>query len=192
MPQNPSGSGSNSPPTPLDERVPKFPHECLSYPDQSTVYQPPDREQTQTNPAYEEETQETIIDLQDPMIEKLPSDRASILQQVRTSQTRLAEDETSIDGIPPSPVVGATRHPEDLELSVPPPAILALSQERSPSLESINEEEGLNLYQNRLLAIESNGMSTDELCAANVIAEGTIEKASEKWYISFLAFVILI
>lgn len=54
----------------------------------------------------------------------------------------MSEDETSIEGIPPSPVVGANYHPERLDLPSPSPNILARHEDRSPSLGSIPEEGG--------------------------------------------------
>ncbi|KAH7162602.1 hypothetical protein B0J13DRAFT_517855 [Dactylonectria estremocensis] len=45
------------------------------------------------------------VDLNDPTIEKFPSDRTSIMDALRTIQTHLSEDKTHLDGIPTSPRV---------------------------------------------------------------------------------------
>jgi hypothetical protein len=54
----------------------------------------------------------------------------------------LSEDQVSIEGIPPSPVVGADYHPEQFDLPSPSPNILVKNEERSPSLDCIPEEQG--------------------------------------------------
>lgn len=51
----------------------------------------------------------TEFDLNDPTLEKFPSDRSSILGAIRTIQTHLAEDQTHLDDIPSSPRVVSSR-----------------------------------------------------------------------------------
>lgn len=52
----------------------------------------------------------------------------------------MSEDQVSIEGIPPSPVVGANHNPERLDIPAPSPNLLARPEERSPSLDAIAEE----------------------------------------------------
>jgi len=78
-----------------------------------------------------------------------PTERAAILETLRSTARRLSEDQTSIEGIPPSPVVGANGHPERLDFPKPSPNMLPRNEEHSPSMDSIPEEQG---YQEELLA----------------------------------------
>lgn len=104
--------------------------------------------------------QEDVIDYDDPLLEEFPSERHAILEKIRTSETRLPEDQTSFDGIPPSPVVGSNHYAERMELPQPSPNIVSLSQERSPSLNSIPEasEEG---YREEALSSLPEGTTLD-------------------------------
>jgi hypothetical protein len=137
QPDTPS-SGAATPP---EDKVPLFAHECIKPPPEgfeSPIQPRP--EPVKSKPSIEE----AAIDYDDPLLEEFPSERHAILERVRTSQTRLAEDQTTFDAIPPSPVIGANYHTERMELPSPSSNIVALSQERSPSLDSIPEagEEG--------------------------------------------------
>lgn len=138
-------SGTTTPP---EDKVPLFAHECIQPPPEgfeSPIQPRP--EVVKSMPSIDE----TAIDYDDPLLEEFPSERHAILQRVRTSQTRLPEDQTSFDGIPPSPVVGANYHAERMELPSPSPNIAALSQDRSPSLNSIPEA-GEDGYREDLLS----------------------------------------
>ena len=136
IPSHPTDFGDETPEsgtvTPFHERAPLFAHECLEPPSRESVsHHPETPEQT---PLYEE----AVIDPNDPTLEEFPSERLSILERMRTVETRLSEDQTAVDGVPPSPIVGANCHPERLDLPAPSPALLA--HEQSPSLDSIAEE----------------------------------------------------
>ncbi|TAQ83404.1 hypothetical protein B7494_g8271 [Chlorociboria aeruginascens] len=124
-----TGSGTV---TPWEERAPLFAHECM---------EPPTREEPiyRKSPQPSKSVEEAIIDPNDPNVEEFPSERFSILEHVRTVGTRLSEDQTSFEGIPPSPIVNANLHPENAEFSTPSPH--TLDQQRSPSLDSIPEEQ---------------------------------------------------
>ena len=105
--------------------------------------------------------EENVIDYDDPLLEAFPSDHQAILEQLRTSQTRLSEDQTSFDGIPPSPIVGpnSPNHQSDrLELPTLSPHISANSiQERSPSLDSIPEAGDEEGYREEMLSSLPDG-----------------------------------
>lgn len=129
--------------TPWEERAPRFAHECPE----------PPRHDSPTSPApatYDEYEgtgprdpyADMVIDENDPSLEEFPRERAAILEQVRSCQRRLSEDETTIDGIPPSPVVGSNGNSERHDLPIPSPNMLARHVDRSPSLDSIQEEHG--------------------------------------------------
>jgi hypothetical protein len=122
--------------TPSHERAPLFAHECLEPPSRESECRHPDT--PEPVPLYEE----AIFDPNDPLLEEFPCERSSILERVRTVGTRLSEDQTSIDGIPPSPIVGSNNHPERLDFPFPSPALHP--HEQSPSLDSIAEENDHN------------------------------------------------
>jgi hypothetical protein len=118
--------------TPQNERAPLFAHEAV--------------EPYQGNPqecSHEDESAVTDdsedIDINDPTIEKFPRDRPSILQQVRSAETRLGEDETRFECSPASPVLtpDALKHRNE-----PPqtPSPRLLESEQPPVLDVIPEE----------------------------------------------------
>lgn len=84
---------------------------------------------------------EAIVDPNDPNIEDFPIDRASILQRLQETQRRMAEDETHFEGPPKSPVIDGYDHSERLDLPSTSPNMLGRSDERSGSLDSIQEVE---------------------------------------------------
>ena len=147
LPDTP-GSGTI---TPEEDRVPLFAHECIQPPPGGfeTIPQPR-REPLKSKLS----NQKSSIDYDDPSLEEFPSERNAILEQVRISLNRLPEDQTSIDGIPPSPVVSAKNHLEHMEHPSPSPRLLIT--DRSPSLNSIPEagEEG---YREELLSALPEG-----------------------------------
>jgi len=123
--------------------VPKFSHECLSLPD--PAQRVPAVERFKEYKPEQSPYRETY-DPNDPNIEIFPTDRAAILAKLRETQRYLSEDETKVDSIPPSPVVGAIHHPERVELS---PNMFARSKERASSLGSIPEGDD---YREEMLA----------------------------------------
>lgn len=90
--------------TPAEERAPLFDHERAA-----SVSTPPD-----PSPSVQEEA----IDVNDPTLEQFPADRPSILAHMKSAESRLSEDETIINGVPPSPVV---RSRSDADLPSPSP-----------------------------------------------------------------------
>ncbi|KAL3419159.1 PT repeat family protein [Phlyctema vagabunda] len=125
--------------TPWEERAPLFEHECMGTQSgqyRQASYQPNALHQTTS---HEEAIREDEIDFNDPTLEEFPHDRQSILDRVRTMETRMDEDETKFDDSPLSPAVSANRSP-DRNLSSPSPGLLAVDQHQSPSLQSIAEE----------------------------------------------------
>lgn len=68
-----------------------------------------------------------------------PTERNAILAKLKEIQERLPEDETRVEGVLPSPVVGPNYRPNSNgRLHTPSPALRGL--DRSSSLQSINEE----------------------------------------------------
>ncbi|RDW59531.1 hypothetical protein BP6252_12618 [Coleophoma cylindrospora] len=127
--------------TPWDERVPLFEHECMGnaglQPQASYQAEPLERVTSATS--NDEVLTDDDIDFNDPTLEQFPHDRRSILERVRTVETRLDEDETKFEGVPPSPVVGANRSPDSRLLASPSAALLASDEARSPSRSSFGE-----------------------------------------------------
>jgi len=134
--------------TPEEDRVPLFAHECIHPPPGGfETHAPPKPEAVKSKPSI----QERAIDFDDPSLEEFPSERHAILEHVRLAQTRLPEDETSVEGIPPSPVVGGRPPPEYMELPSSP-----LTTVVSPSLDSIPED-GEEGYREELLSALPDG-----------------------------------
>ena len=65
----------------------------------------------------------------------------------------MSEDTTAIEGVPPSPIVGPDGHHERFELSQPSPNAPLVTDERSPSLLSIKEEDGDGFHKEDLSAL---------------------------------------
>jgi hypothetical protein len=125
--------------TPWEERVPLFEHECLKRPEGGETEQPSPQPDYDHIPKRSYELPEEI-DLNDPSIEDFPCEREAILKQLRTTATRLNEDETRFDGEPYSPVVGSVRRGENGELPSPSPRLLS-KEGQSPSLKSNSEDD---------------------------------------------------
>ncbi|KAF7563827.1 hypothetical protein G7046_g330 [Stylonectria norvegica] len=96
----------------LDLKTPLFAHECFG------AYELPDDDSDLD--IYEKESPRQVmrpkskdldvtnVDINDPTLEKFPSDRTSILDALRTIQTHLGEDHTQLRDIPLSPRVVAS------------------------------------------------------------------------------------
>lgn len=150
--------------TPWDERVPLFEYECMG----NAGLQPQARYQTEpldrvtSGTSSDEVLTDEDIDFNDPTLEQFPRDRRSILERVRTVETRLDEDETKFEGVPPSPVVGANPSPDVRQLSSPSPAMLPSDEGRSPSRHSFGEGNEPVEKLTRLpsaVSLRSSGMS---------------------------------
>lgn len=146
--------------TPWAERAPLFAHECIGLYDggsEEAVH-----EESQLNVAHSvpEEAVDLEVDVDDPTLEPFPHDRPSILEHVRSAETRLGEDRTAVDGPPPSPLASSRKVSVSQDLPVPSPALLT----RTLSLISISEDaelkDGLSLPNSGDTAYDS---STEEL-----------------------------
>lgn len=147
LPDTP-GSGASTPP---EDKVPLFAHECIQPPPGGFETRPPARYEPVKSKLS---IQENAIDFDDPSLEEFPTERNAILEHIRSCEARLPEDETNVEGIPPSPVVGAKNHFERMELPSPSPALL--TTDHSPSLNSIPED-GEEGYREDLLAALPEG-----------------------------------
>jgi hypothetical protein len=136
--------------TPWEDRAPLFAHECVQRPE--TEDEEPGAPET-PGPALGQVLgqTETTIDPNDPTIEAFPSERRLILESVRTSASRLSEDETAIE-ISSSPVIGPDPYVERLGAPSPSPHLEA----SGGSLDSIPEEQS-HLEE----AITSNGLDSE-------------------------------
>jgi hypothetical protein len=89
----------SGPTTPWHERAPLFAHECLG-PNEGVEVESPvayDSPHSPIKPRPDEE----VIDMSDPTLERFPEDRMSILTHIRSTESRMSEDETSFNGVPP-------------------------------------------------------------------------------------------
>jgi len=116
--------------TPWEDRAPLFAHECVQRPE--TEDKEPGAPET---PGAALGQVETNIDPNDPTIEAFPSERRLILESVRTSASRLNEDETAIE-TSSSPVIGPEPYVERLGAPSPSPHL----ETSGGSLDSIPED----------------------------------------------------
>lgn len=79
---------------------------------------------------------EEVIDMNDPLLEPFPEDRMSILTHIRSTESRMSEDETNFSGVLPSPV----NRPKSRLPSLDTPCSARLDAQLSPSLDIIAEE----------------------------------------------------
>jgi hypothetical protein len=120
--------------TPSEERAPLFAHESIQSP-QMELDEPGYPNGSGRSPG---DSEGSSIDLNDPSIEDFPCERHLILERVRTSATRLSEDETVFEGVSASPVVGSQKRVERSEDGSASTDFMASA--RTPSLISIPEE----------------------------------------------------
>ncbi|KAK4198164.1 hypothetical protein QBC40DRAFT_284210 [Triangularia verruculosa] len=108
-------------------KSPLFPHECPSPPTSGDAVQPRESREEEISPL--EELDPDQIDLNDPTLERFPSNREGIMDTVRKLETSLNEDQASFEGAPPSPVIHSPldhEGPEDVtdyilgDSSIPP------------------------------------------------------------------------
>jgi hypothetical protein len=138
--------------TPVEERAPRFSHECLTPPNGDV--RPASREHDEyEGKGPRDPFENSAIDLDDPSIEEFPLEREAIFEQVLSCQRRLSEDPTAVEGVPPSPVVGHNGHPERFDLPAVSPNVLTRNDQRSPSLLSIQEEDGDDFHKEELWAL---------------------------------------
>ncbi|KAF4984026.1 hypothetical protein FZEAL_684 [Fusarium zealandicum] len=125
-----------------DIKMPLFAHECLGayeFGDDDSDHE--DVPSASNSPELHAKTRSnksdtTDVDVNDPTLEKFPSDRGSILDALRTIQTHLGEDHTHLDDIPTSPrVVSARRTSLDSadELSLSPAPLSPTTTRRRES-----------------------------------------------------------
>lgn len=91
---------------PDDLKAPLFAHECLG------AYNFAEDESEEDYPSIpmrryveSKSAEYSDVDLNDPTIERFPSDRSSIIDAIRTIQTQLSQDQAHLEDIPPSPRV---------------------------------------------------------------------------------------
>lgn len=125
--------------TPSDERVPLFSHECLHSPDCVDHESPPRVQQRESYSPSSQVTEEAIIDYDDPTLEKFPTERMAVLEQIRSIESRLSVDEVRDDGSR-SPVVVSPRNGSPGLWS---PSSTGLGSKNTPPLEVISEEDKL-------------------------------------------------
>jgi hypothetical protein len=119
--------------TPWNERAPLFAHELVG-PHDGEMESPITSESVDS--PIKPEPQEEIIDMNDPTLERFPEDRISILTHIRSCESRMSEDETNVQGVPPSPIARAkSRSP-----SIDTPGSARLDAQPSPVLDIIAEE----------------------------------------------------
>ncbi|RYP47805.1 hypothetical protein DL768_006214 [Monosporascus sp. mg162] len=130
----PIGGDEDSLKDPSQQGCPMFSHECVGAPDEDEAYDeaqaaPPDTDKQHelSDTKQHDYAQDPDIDLDDPTIEKFPSDSASIMAAIRRLSTSVDQDRTLPQGIAPSTVMDSSRPasadglPDDQSLAVPRP-----------------------------------------------------------------------
>lgn len=126
----------SGPGTPWQEQAPLFAHECLG------PYEGGEEPQSyrdlggRRESLVHDEQDVDLIDTDDPLLEAFPQDRLSILAHVRSTESRLSEDETNFEASPVSPL-SRSKYPL-LGFEEQPSSQLDLRP--SPSLDVITEE----------------------------------------------------
>ncbi|KAI9780053.1 MAG: hypothetical protein M1839_007035 [Geoglossum umbratile] len=124
--------------SPRIEDAPLFAHECLT-PCEELPVDPKHqlRNSLVGSDSPPEPEEPSAVDLEDPLLEAFPSDREHIIERLRTTESRLEEDETSVEGIPPSPILSTGSQLSDAPARRSPSPLV----ERSPNLDAIPEED---------------------------------------------------
>ncbi|KAI9773572.1 MAG: hypothetical protein M1840_006846 [Geoglossum simile] len=180
--------------SPRIEDAPLFAHECLTPCEERPVgpkHQLRNSLVGSDSPPEPEEP--SAVDLEDPLLEAFPSDREHIIERLRTTESRLEEDETLVEGIPPSPVLNTSNQPSDAAARRSPSPLI----ERSPNLDAIPEEDapssapqvhtlpeaasvGLESREDQIISIPATGTSAVLASAmAAVIASQREESPGE-------------
>ncbi|RYO77299.1 hypothetical protein DL766_000225 [Monosporascus sp. MC13-8B] len=110
------GGGEDSHKDPSQQGCPMFSHECVAAPDEDgpcgeAQAAPPDDDKQHELPDTKQHdyAQDPDIDLDDPTIEKFPSDSASIMAAIRRLSTSVDQDRALPQGIAPSVVTDSSR-----------------------------------------------------------------------------------
>ncbi|EPE28643.1 hypothetical protein GLAREA_09764 [Glarea lozoyensis ATCC 20868] len=127
------------PPTPEEDRVPLFPHECPGPTDKvadSLESRRLSSPSTLINPAHD-----LRANFNDPTLVRFPTDRDGVFAQIHTLERQLPPDNT-LPGSPGSPAIGTIASSRSFErLDMPSPRLLGNS---SPSLHAISEDQELD------------------------------------------------
>ncbi|GAB7348777.1 hypothetical protein MBLNU459_g7502t1 [Dothideomycetes sp. NU459] len=130
-------------PEEADESVPLFRHETMS---EDTHERPSARSVRSNSSASFASYRSRHVDpddINDPSLEKFPTDQASIMAHLQRTETRLPEDETSFEGTPSSPSMASSRSfgAETSPAVSIPVEMIPLSQVTSAQLDCITESE---------------------------------------------------
>ncbi|PBP17518.1 PT repeat family protein [Diplocarpon rosae] len=117
------------PATPPNEKVPLFPHEGGAAPEPTKT-----RRRKASHPATRRPSEPVVYDPNDPTIKKFPEDREGILRELALMQARLPPDTHDCVGGVDSDIT------EEIHCPGKPISPVAHPAERSPSLDSIAEE----------------------------------------------------
>ncbi|KAK3944672.1 hypothetical protein QBC46DRAFT_337359 [Diplogelasinospora grovesii] len=88
-----------------DHKPPLFSHECIGMYNPEEVHEGDEYEENHEQEVVADEFGPDDIDVNDPTLERFPSNREEIIDTVRKLETGLNEDRASFEGVPPSPIV---------------------------------------------------------------------------------------
>ncbi|KAL2015589.1 hypothetical protein VTK56DRAFT_5201 [Thermocarpiscus australiensis] len=118
---------------------PLFAHECAGLYEWDQEVRPPDTEEeyAPARRTSSEDIDPDAVDLNDPTLERFPSNREEIVDTVRKLGTGLQADQASFDGSPPSPVINPSRRgTEDITGDY----LLAASQPSPPARQHTSKQ----------------------------------------------------
>ncbi|KAK4190341.1 hypothetical protein QBC35DRAFT_378029 [Podospora australis] len=131
-------SPSEEPEAYLEHKPPLFAHELAGVPSPDGEIREPELEEEHYHADRSpiEDIDPDEVDLNDPTLERFPSNREEIIEKVRKLETSLTEDQPSFEGAPPSPNTPAVPRQPLKHLDV-----LKSSHGSAVSLQSISEAE---------------------------------------------------
>lgn len=155
----------------VEQAPPLFAHECIGMYDDGDDAEDKDAEERDFQYEVETHDQSEVdddnVDLNDPTLERFPSDRDEIIDAVRKLETGLEEDQPSFEGVPLSPVFPtARRGSED-----PVADLLLTPIPVSPIIPRINKR--LDLSRSPRLSASSNHPSMASLHSISEAEEPT-------------------
>lgn len=125
------------------ESAPLFQHESISNDDHQQLSSRSVRSNSSASLGSHRSRHVDSNDLNDPSLERFPTDQAGIMAHLQRTETRLREDEASFQGTPASPSMASlgSFEAETLRQVAPPAEMAPLSQVTSAQLDCITESE---------------------------------------------------
>lgn len=155
----------------VEQAPPLFAHECIGMYDDGDDAEERDVDERDVHHEVETHDQSEVdddhVDLNDPMLERFPSDRDEIIDAVRKLETGLEEDQPSFECVPLSPVFPTSRRGSENPVA----DLLLTPIPVSPIIPRINKR--LDLSRSPRLSASSNHPSMASLHSISEAEEPT-------------------